>query len=298
MAESIAEKIQSKLDLVEPLALGKEVFHILQQQHFAGHLSALEVKELTEKYQLTPQSLGLKLLPIAACYSYAPISNFYVGAVVIGISGNFYFGANLEFVGTNIQQTVHAEQSAISHAWMNNEKALTDVIVNYTPCGHCRQFMNELNSAAELNIHLPHSQNNSLYQYLPDAFGPKDLNITHLLLDEHNNQLSYQSEDKLVQQAVVAANMAHSPYSQSFIGIALQTKFGEIFKGSYAENAAFNPSLPALQVALNCLLLSGRQFEDVERIVMVEKSDNLSYRKMTEELLHNLGIKNLEYIAL
>lgn len=298
MTESIAEKIQSKLHLVEPLSLAEDIFQILQQQRFAGRLSVCDVERLTEKYQLTAQSLGLKLLPIASCYSYAPISKFYVGAVVIAKSGNFYFGANLEFTATNIQQTVHAEQSAISHTWMNNEKGITDVIVNYTLCGHCRQFMNELNSASELYIHLPHSQHNSLHQYLPDAFGPKDLNITHLLLDEHNNQLNYQSEDKLVQQALLAANMSHSPYSHSYVGVGLQTKSGEIFRGSYAENAAFNPSLPALQIALNCLLLSGGKFDDIARVVMLEKVSNLSYRKMAEELLESIGIANLEYICI
>ena len=55
-------------------------------------------------------------------------------------------------------QTIHAEQSAISHAWLRNEPRITDIVVNYTPCGHCRQFMNELYQAQDLKNHLPHSQ--------------------------------------------------------------------------------------------------------------------------------------------
>lgn len=54
-----------------------------------------------------------------------------------------------------MQQTVHAEQSAISHAWLRGETSLRAITVNYTPCGHCRQFMNELNSGLALRIHLP-----------------------------------------------------------------------------------------------------------------------------------------------
>ena len=46
-------------------------------------------------------------------------------------------------------QTIHAEQSAISHAWLRNEPRITDIVVNYTPCGHCRQFMNELYQAQD-----------------------------------------------------------------------------------------------------------------------------------------------------
>ena len=43
----------------------------------------------------------------------------------------FYFGANQEFQGSSMAQTIHAEQSAISHAWLRNESRITDIVVNY-----------------------------------------------------------------------------------------------------------------------------------------------------------------------
>lgn len=60
---------------------------------------------------------------------------------------------------------------------LRGEKALRAITVNYTPCGHCRQFMNELNSGLELRINLPGRAPHTLGDYLPDAFGPKDLEI-------------------------------------------------------------------------------------------------------------------------
>lgn len=69
---------------------------------------------------------------IAACYAVTPVSHFNVGAVAIGKRGDFYFGANQEFSGECMQQSVHAEQSAISHAWLAGETLITDVVVNYT----------------------------------------------------------------------------------------------------------------------------------------------------------------------
>lgn len=93
----------------------------------------------------------------------------------------------MEFIGATMQQTVHAEQSAISHAWLSGEKALAAITVNYTPCGHCRQFMNELNSGLDLRIHLPGREAHALRDYLPDAFGPKDLEIKTLLMDEQDH---------------------------------------------------------------------------------------------------------------
>ena len=296
MTTPISDKIHHALSQINNALLAQDIWLILQGQKFVGFLPHFAVQHLCNKHQITPQQLSLQLLPIAACYATTPISHFNVGAIVTGMSDNFYFGANQEFCQTDIQQTIHAEQSAISHAWMRGEKQITDISVNYTPCGHCRQFMNELNSAEMLQIHLPHSQNNLLQQYLPDAFGPKDLNIRLHLLDQHDNQLSLNTDDPLVLQALAMANQAHAPYSNSFHGIAIQTRNQHIYHGSYAENVAFNPSLPAMQVALNYLILSGEAVENITRAVMVEKPQRLSYKRMAEDLLGSLTKIKLEYI--
>ncbi|MCV5232898.1 cytidine deaminase, partial [Escherichia coli] len=81
----------------------------------------------------------------------------------------------MEFFGVQLGQTVHAEQSAISHAWMKGERGVKDITINFSPCGHCRQFMNELSTANELKIQLPEREEKSLHEYLPEAFGPNDL---------------------------------------------------------------------------------------------------------------------------
>ncbi|URL02908.1 cytidine deaminase [Avibacterium sp. 20-126] len=298
LQQHISERIRQSLPELSHPSLALDLWNILAEQHFQGFLPYFTVNHLCEKYHLTAKQLALVLLPISACYANPTISHFSVGAVVMGESGNLYFGANQEFCTTHIQQTIHAEQSAISHAWMRGERKLTDVTVNYTPCGHCRQFMNELNSAETLHIHLPHSQNNLLHHYLPDSFGPKDLAISCRLFDEHHNGLSYSTEDPVILAALNAANQAHAPYSQSYSGIAIQLQDHQIFCGSYAENAAFNPALPAMQVALNYLLLSGAETEMIQRVVMVEQPLNLSYRKMAEELLAYLADVPLEYVVL
>ncbi|VFS34867.1 cytidine deaminase [Enterobacter cancerogenus] len=46
--------------------------------------------------------------------------------------------------------------------------------------------------------------------------------------------------------------------------MALQCRDGRIFTGSYAENAAFNPTLPPLQGALNLLSLNGYDYPDIQ----------------------------------
>lgn len=298
MTTHTSEKIRHVLAAQENTALSQDLLEILAEQKFAGFLPRFVVSHICEKHHLTKNQLALWLLPVAACYATTPISRFNVGAVVQGEQGDFYFGANQEFANCHIQQSIHAEQSAISHAWMRGETKITDITVNYTPCGHCRQFMNELNSAQSLHIHLPHSQNNPLQHYLPDSFGPVDLEIESRLLDKTNNQLVFESNDNLIQQAFLMANQTHAPYSHSYHGVAIQTREGNIYTGSYAENAAFNPSLPAMQVAINHLILSGDDIENICRVAMVEKTGDVSNRKMAEELLSVISNVKLEYTEL
>ncbi|MGS6554521.1 hypothetical protein ACUWFG_20225, partial [Escherichia coli] len=75
--------------------------------------------------------------------------------------------------------------------------------------------------------------------------------------------------------AIAAANRSHMPYSKSPSGVALECKDGRIFSGSYAENAAFNPTLPPLQGALILLNLKGYDYPDIQRAVLAEKADAL-----------------------
>lgn len=254
-----------------PGDLQSALFPILSRHGFSAMLTNDEVENLCLSSHMTRDSLVLALLPLAASCARAEISHFQVGAIAQGVSGNIYFGANMEFAHVQLQQTVHAEQSAIVHAWLRNEKAITSITVNYTPCGHCRQFMNELNSASTLLIQLPERQPARLSHYLPDAFGPNDLQIKTLLLDDINHGYQLDNADRLTLQALEAANRSHAPYSHAISGIALETVNGHIYTGRYAENAAFNPSLPPLQAALNVMNLAGEAPTDVVRATLVER---------------------------
>lgn len=274
----------------------KAVIEQLIRQDFHGQLSCEIVDELCEKFKRSRIELALFCISIAACYAVTPVSHFNVGAVAVGKRGDFYFGANQEFSGECMQQSVHAEQSAISHAWLAGETLITDVVVNYTPCGHCRQFMNELNGAENLKVHLPHSQDNLLHSYLPDSFGPKNLGIEKVLFDNQAQQFEV-TGDKLQQAAIVAANSSYAPYSKAFSGIALQV--GErIICGRYAENAAFNPTFLPLQSALNYRLFLGLADVPVERIVLAEAVGTLSSKAMTKALAKSLLDLDTEYVPL
>ena len=282
-----------------PATLQTALEPLLSRDDFPAMLTADQVANVKAQTGLDDDALAFSLLPLAAACSLTPISHFHVGAVARGVSGNLYFGANMEFSGASMQQTVHAEQSAVTHAWLRGEAKLASITVNYTPCGHCRQFMNELNSGTELNIHLPDRDVATLGDYLPYSFGPKDLDITTLLMDKVNHGYQIAEQDALSQQALDACNQSHAPYSQSHSGVALETETGKIFAGRYAENAAFNPSLPPLQGALILLNLSGEDCLKIRRAVIVERHQPLvSQLDATRATLAALGCQQLRAITL
>ncbi|CNG01481.1 cytidine deaminase [Yersinia massiliensis] len=256
-----------------PTALQSALEPILSANDFPAMLTAEQVKTVKDISGLDDDALAFALLPLAAACALTPISHFMVGAIARGKSGNLYFGANMEFTSAPLQQTIHAEQCAVTHAWLRGEASLVSITVNYTPCGHCRQFMNELNSGTDLHIHLPGRPVSTLGQYLPDAFGPKDLAITTLLMDAVDHGYSLAETDPLTQAALDGANHSHAPYSLAHSGVAVELADGSIYIGRYAENAAFNPSLPPLQAALILANLSGKDCWTIRRAVLVEGNE-------------------------
>lgn len=281
-----------------PATLQSALLPYFDAPDFPAMLKAEQVDAIKQRCGLDDDALAFALLPLAAACSLAPISQFYVGAIARGQSGNLYFGANMEFSGAPMQQTIHAEQCAVTHAWLRGESALASITVNYTPCGHCRQFMNELNSGTTLKIRLPGREPATLGDYLPDAFGPKDLNIATLLMDRVDHGFQLTLTDELEMAALAAANQSHAPYSNAHSGVALEAEDGTIYSGRYAENAAFNPSLPPLQAALILMNVSGGDCKKVVRAVLAEPdSAILTQWDATRATLAALGCQNVSRIT-
>ncbi|MFV8979518.1 cytidine deaminase [Serratia fonticola] len=281
-----------------PTALQSALLPYLDAPDFAAMFKAEQIAALKQQCGLDDDALAFALLPLAAACSLTPISHFHVGAVARGVSGNWYFGGNMEFRGAPMQQTVHAEQCAVTHAWLRGEAKLVAVTVNYSPCGHCRQFMNELNSGTELEIHLPTRATATLGDYLPYSFGPKDLQISELLMDPVDHGFQLTLDDELAKAALDAANRSHAPYSTAHSGVALEAEDGKVYAGRYAENAAFNPSLPPLQAALILMNVSGGDCQKVRRAVLAEAEGAiLTQWDATRATLAALGCEDVQRVT-
>ncbi|GAA3529093.1 cytidine deaminase [Zobellella aerophila] len=215
-------------------------------------------------------ALALALLPLARQKASAPVSHFQVGAIAVGGSGHWYLGANLEVPGLPLNHSLHAEQAAIGHAALWGEQSIAKIVVSASPCGHCRQFMNELNQPDSLTVLLPDG-GHDLGDLLPHAFGPADLGIREGMLSAGAGQFTLNDEDPLLLAALTEANASYAPYSGNRAGVALALDDGRVCRGRYLENAAFNPSLSPMQLALSQLMLGGGHGGQITRAVLVER---------------------------
>jgi len=129
-----------------------QLLRLLRAPGFSGHIRAAEVAALAASEHKTVEGLMVDLLPLARTYSRPPISNYLVGAIARGASGNLYLGANIEIPGHSLGFSVHGEQFALSNAYMHSEPGIAAIAVTAAPCGHCRQFMTEMAPNGDIQI--------------------------------------------------------------------------------------------------------------------------------------------------
>jgi cytidine deaminase len=251
--------------------------------------------------------LMIMLLPTAAQFARVPVSGYHVGAVALGMPSGapipaMYLGANVEFTGEALSFTVHAEQSAMTNAWLNGEQGLQALAITDTPCGYCRQFLYELSTALQLLIMLPqagtYAPNTApLTTFLPNAFG---LGPKGGLMSPRQNGLSLSSGDPLVQAALAAANASYAEYTSNFAGVALLASSGAIYTGRVGENAAYNPSISPLESAVTFMNMSQTQGASmaITRAVLVESPTKASQRDATSVVLSSFAPSvQLEYYS-
>lgn len=236
------------------------------------------------------------LVPAAQRLARPPISNYRVGAVGLGSSGRIYLGVNLEFPGLPLHHSVHAEQFLVANAASCGEAAISFIAVSAAPCGHCRQFLQEIRGASEIEILVTSDADAAAFRplshFLPFSFGPFDLlhKDFPLLLEPHDNHvrllhplasteasngIGRSVEDRLREAAEGAARASHAPYSRCLSGFAVADSEGKVYAGSYAESAAYNPSLGPVQAAIVAYVAarggSGEEGWDIVAAALAEK---------------------------
>lgn len=273
---------------------------IVMDPSFNAILSAAQADTLATQMEISIEALMDTFVPLVRCYAHAPISNYNVGSIVRGSSGNLYFGGNLEFPGLGLNMTVHGEQAAVVNARLHGETGIDALAVNGTPCGHCRQFLAEINNP-HLAIIYPDGHSKPLSEVLPNAFMPLALGNERGLFDLNDPEpkLILDADDDLTDAALRVARQSHAPYSKNWSGIAVRLSNGRITAAPYLESVAFNPSLSPLQNVLVALRMSQQSWREIEKAVLVEqKGSSSSQEPMSRALLATLGNIELKVHAI
>jgi len=113
--------------------------------------------------------------------AYCPYSRFRVGAAVLTADGEIFSGCNVENAAYG--STICAERNAIFQAVASGRTDVVAVLVftptpaPTSPCGACRQVINEFGPEAEVLGVCDGAEvlRKPLSALLPDAFGPKNL---------------------------------------------------------------------------------------------------------------------------
>ncbi|KAL9224708.1 hypothetical protein vseg_000719 [Gypsophila vaccaria] len=294
---------------------------------------------------------ALQLLPFIARsarkLARIPISGFAVGAVGLTSDGRIFIGVNVEFPKLPLHHSIHAEQFLTINLSRYSRSIVSNVVVSAYPCGHCRQFLQEVRGASDIQIFvLPNNGDGDdnlvrvngfsdtchegdfrpLSYFLPHRFGPDDLleKDVPLILEARENGLvllnaSGQNGNnnnntkngfvlpdydlkKALFAALDAANRSHAPYSACPSGISLVDKNGNVYKGSYMESAAYNPSLGPMQAAvIDYIATTGATAEEAEAgygdiigAVLVEKEGALVRQEETVKLFVMTVFPNCE----
>ncbi|CAJ2636563.1 unnamed protein product [Trifolium pratense] len=273
-------------------------------------IEASEAKSISQSTGLTLTQLLPNIVKSAQPLARVPISKFHVAAVGVGISGRIFIGVNVEFPNLPFHHTIHAEQFLLTNLSQNKETQLQYLAVSAAPCGHCRQFLQEIRGASDIPLLITNSDSSdftSLSQFLSHPFGPHDLLPKHvpLFLEPRHNDLSLLDLEASIDDSIAgsngytnqlkvaaleAANESHAPYSESPSGVALLDSSGNVYKGSYMESAAYNPSLGPVQAAIVAFIAGfgagdgAAEYGELVEAVLVEKEDAVVKQESTARL--------------
>jgi cytidine deaminase len=201
------------------------------------------------------EELALLALPVALGMAHAPISGFEVPAVGIEAgSGDLVLGANLEFPGTELGTTIHAEGFVALRARRRGRSLATLVVREARPCAHCRQTLSEAGTADSLVLVDAAGNRRRLDDIYPWPFRPEALGVAgddpgairwpELAID------AGAAPPDVAGLLLDVGARAHTPYSGAPSAVVLRLGDGRLLAAAAMESVAFNPSISAAQAAM------------------------------------------------
>ena len=246
--------------MIAGATLEDDVWAILERRpsdHSGGSvIAAAAAGELRKRHGLASvEAVALAALPVAGELARPPISGFRVPAVGIEAgSGDLVLGGNLEFPGTELGTTIHAEGFVALRARRRGRSLATLVVREARPCAHCRQTLSEAASAGSLLLVDAAGNRRTLDDIYPWPFRPEALGV------DGDDPAAVRWPDLAFSSYAVPADVArillevgaraHAPYSEAPSAVAVRLGDGRVLGAAAVESVAFNPSISAAQAAM------------------------------------------------
>ena len=230
---------------------------------------AADAAELVARHGLrSTVELALLALPVAGSIARPPISGYRVPAVGIEAeSGDLVLGGNLEFPGSELTTTVHAEGFVALRIRRRGRTLATLAVREARPCAHCRQTLAEAAAADGLLIVDPLGHRLALADLYPWPFVPRALGVDGDVpgrIAVPGLAFVAAAPPAGVAEALLEQGArARAPYSGAPSAVVLRTRGGRLFAAGCIESVAFNPSISALQAALVEVVAAGGEPADV-----------------------------------
>lgn len=243
-------------------ALLREIEAIAARPGGDSTISRSVAEELVARHGLgSTVQLALLALPVAGAMARCEISGFRVAAVGIEAeTGAFLLGGNLEFPGTDLGTTVHAEGFVALRARARGNTLATLAVREAHPCAHCRQTLSESASADGLRLVDLAGSDLTLADLYPWPFRPSALGIAgdaggrtnwpNLEGLDARHRGDGDIPPDVAAGLLDAGRRAHAPYSGAPSAVALRTAAGRLLAAGCVESVSFNPTTTALQAAL------------------------------------------------
>lgn len=228
--------------------------------------SSKEIEEILNNANLSLENLKY-LAKEVANNSWSPISQFPVGAVIVGIDQS---KIPKVFAGTNVEPTVHltvcAERVALYSgiaagykrfiaAAISLPKATEFIksinhepdICNFTPCGACREVLYQKLDPKALIVN----------DVIDRSFTPKEL-LPKPLLDINKLKTLTIEEMNALEKARMALHNAHVPYNKEKYGVSILIEnTSEIFSATSLDSHSTGCSVEPLKSTFGMYAASG-----------------------------------------
>ena len=254
---------ETGLESPAELAIAEIAFRQVADPIDAATIHAEDAELLARRFALASTTeLALLALPVAERLSRPPISGYRVPAVGIEAgTGDLLLGGNLEFPGTELGTTIHAEGFVTLRARRRGRALETLALRTAHPCAHCRQVLSESAAADGLTLVDTAGARLRLADLYPWPFRPASLDVE----GDDAGRASWPAlafaggapARDVAALLLEAGARAHAPYSGAPSAAVLRARDGRTVSAGSLESVAFNPSISALQAALVELAAAG-----------------------------------------